>query len=75
MESYIKNNRKDYQKTDTGLRNLALFHKTKKDDRGWMHFKGFATTKSLVTNSVIEWLHGEETTAKKIVKKIKDTVK
>ena len=75
MESYIKTNRKDYKLVDTGLRNLALFQKTDKDKRGWMHFKGFATSKSLMTNSVIEWLHGEETVAKKIVKKIKDKVK
>ena len=54
---------------------LALFQKTGNDKRGWMHFKGFATSKSLMTNSVIEWLHGEETTDKKIVKRIKDVVK
>ncbi len=75
MESYINSNRKDYTRVETGLRNLALFQKTDKDKRGWMHFKGFATSKSLMTNSVIEWLHGEETTAKKIVKKIKSNVK
>lgn len=75
MESYIKTNRKDYSRIDTGLRNLALFQKTSKDKRGWMHFKGFATSKSLMTNSVIEWLHGEETPAKKLVRKIKDKVK
>ncbi|MEP7264455.1 MAG: class I SAM-dependent methyltransferase [Bacteroidota bacterium] len=75
MESYIDTNRKDYQYIKTGLRNLALFQKTEKDKRGWMHFKGFATSKSLMTNSVIEWLHGPETPAKKIVKKIKDVIK
>jgi predicted O-methyltransferase YrrM len=75
MESYIKTNRKDYSRIETGLRNLALFQKTGKDKRGWMHFKGFATSKSLMTNSVIEWLHGEPTSAKKFVKKVKDIIK
>lgn len=75
MESYIATNRKDYQYIKTGLRNLALFQKTGKDKRSWMHFKGFATSKSLMTNSVIEWLHGEETAAKRMVKKIKDVIK
>jgi predicted O-methyltransferase YrrM len=75
MESYIARNRRDYTAVKTGLRNLALFQKTDKDKRGWMHFKGFATSKSLMTNSVIEWLHGEETTAKRMVKKIKDMLK
>ena len=52
MESYIKTNRKDYTYIETGLRNLALFQKTAKDNRGWMHFKGFATSKSLMTKQL-----------------------
>lgn len=48
VESFIKNNRKDYGYIRTVGKNLSLFRKEGKDSREWMHFKEFYTLKSMM---------------------------
>lgn len=49
VESFVKNNRRDYRPVRTGVRNLALFRKEGNDSRPWMHFKEFYTLRSMVS--------------------------
>lgn len=74
--SFIKNNRKDYKKIDTPLRNLALYQKVGTDERDGMFFSGFYNFKSLFVHNAIIWMTtGKMTPLKKLLFKIKDIVK
>ncbi|WP_028982402.1 class I SAM-dependent methyltransferase [Sporocytophaga myxococcoides] len=46
VESFIRNNRKDYKYIKIKENNLCLIQKVGKDNREWMHFKEFYTLKS-----------------------------
>lgn len=76
LVNYIKTNRKDYTCVNQDLRNIAVFKKTGTDNRDWLYFKGFGTSKSLITHKTIAWLHNtNDSFMKRMVMKIKDILK
>lgn len=73
---FIKNNRKDFKKVPTPLRNFALYQKVGKDNRNGMHFKEFYTFKSIVSHNLILWMSsGKNTGLKQLLLRLKDAVK
>ena len=51
VASWVRRNKKNFTAVSTPMRNLALFRKTGVDSRPWYHFRGFATSKGLVSHS------------------------
>jgi predicted O-methyltransferase YrrM len=50
--SWVKNNKKNYEKFNTPIKNLALFQKRGEDMRKWNDFKRFGTCKSLISQGI-----------------------
>ncbi len=73
---FIKTNRKDYKKIDTGLRNFALYQKYGTDKRNGMFFKEFYTRKSTLSYNMIMWMsNGKKSLIKKLLIYLKDKLK
>jgi predicted O-methyltransferase YrrM len=76
VTAFVSNDRKDYRRIKTPLRNLCLFQKTGDDKRNWMFFREFYNFRSIVIHPVIEWLNtGEQTGMKKFVLSVKEKLK
>jgi predicted O-methyltransferase YrrM len=55
VASFIRRNRKDYQRIRCPVRNMILFQKIGVDDRQWDHFREFYTWKSRLAHPLIVW--------------------
>ncbi|MDX2172358.1 MAG: class I SAM-dependent methyltransferase [Bacteroidota bacterium] len=76
LVNYIKTNRKDYEYVKQDLRNIAVFKKVGVDNRDWLYFRGFGTSKSYFTHKTIAWLHNtNDSFLKRMVIKLKDILK
>jgi predicted O-methyltransferase YrrM len=56
VASFIRRNRKDYQRLRCPVRNMILFQKIGGDQRQWDHFREFYTWKSFFAHPVIVWM-------------------
>jgi predicted O-methyltransferase YrrM len=76
LMSFINNNRKEYKKISTPLRNLALYQKVGIDNRDGMFFKEFYTFKSILSHNLIIYMtSGEKNFIKKFLFKLKNLLK
>ncbi len=53
VASFVKKNRRDYQRIRSPVRNLILFQKIAHDQRPWHHFREFYTWKSFFSHKAI----------------------
>ena len=66
----------DYEYVNQDVRNIAVFKKVGVDNRDWLYFKGFGTSKSYFTHKAIAWLHNtNDSFLKRTVIKLKDILK
>ncbi|MFP4059158.1 MAG: class I SAM-dependent methyltransferase [Bacteroidales bacterium] len=74
--SFIKKNRKDFQKIHTPLRNFSLYQKIGDDKRDGMFFKEFYNFKMLFVHYLINWMNsGKKGPVKKLAIWMKEKVK
>ena len=72
VEGFIDNNKHNFKKIDTGLKNLLLYRKLREDERDGMYFKEFYNRKSYLRYYTINWLTtGKNNLMKKFVKNLK----